>query len=107
MCGIVGFVGRGARDDLEAMAAALAHRGPDGDGFFVDEAQAIFLGHRRLAVIDVETGHQPMWNEDGQVGVVFNGEIYNHADLRTELERRGHRFWCMAGRNGAKTCPYG
>jgi asparagine synthase (glutamine-hydrolysing) len=92
MCGLVGFVGAGSRQDLERMAAAVAHRGPDGDGFFVDETERVFLGHRRLAIIDVASGRQPMWNEDGQVGVVFNGEIYNHAELRSDLERRGHRF---------------
>jgi asparagine synthase (glutamine-hydrolysing) len=92
MCGVVGFVGAGSRQDLERMAAALAHRGPDGDGFFVDEAMHVFLGHRRLAIIDVASGHQPMWNENGQIGVVFNGEIYNHAELRSDLEGRGHRF---------------
>jgi asparagine synthase (glutamine-hydrolysing) len=74
------------------MTATLAHRGPDGDGFFVDEVLQVFLGHRRLAIIDIASGLQPMWNEDGQVGVVFNGEIYNHAELRSDLERRGHRF---------------
>jgi asparagine synthase (glutamine-hydrolysing) len=75
------------------MAATLAHRGPDGDGFFVDEVAHVFLGHRRLAVIDIESGRQPMWSEDGQVGVVFNGEIYNHVELRSDLERRGHHFF--------------
>jgi asparagine synthase (glutamine-hydrolysing) len=92
MCGIAGFVGAGSRPDLARMAAALSHRGPDSDGFFVDEAMHVFLGHRRLSIIDPASGHQPMWNEDGQVGVIFNGEIYNHAELRSELERHGHRF---------------
>lgn len=92
MCGIAGFAGAGSRSDLERMARALAHRGPDGAGFFVDEATHVFLGHRRLAIVDVDGGEQPMWNEDRQVGVVFNGEIYNHAELRADLERRGHRF---------------
>jgi asparagine synthase (glutamine-hydrolysing) len=92
VCGIAGFAGVGSWADLERMAQALAHRGPDGAGFFVDEATRVFLGHRRLAIVDVAGGEQPMWNEDGQVGVVFNGEIYNHADLRADLQRRGHRF---------------
>jgi asparagine synthase (glutamine-hydrolysing) len=74
------------------MTITLTHRGPDGDGFFVDETAHVFLGHRRLAIIDVASGRQPMWNEDGQIGVVFNGEIYNHAELRSDLERRGHHF---------------
>lgn len=92
MCGIAGFAGIGSRTDLECMTQALAHRGPDGVGFFVDDATHVFLGHRRLAIVDVGGGEQPMWNEDGQVGIVFNGEIYNHADLRANLQRRGHRF---------------
>jgi asparagine synthase (glutamine-hydrolysing) len=74
------------------MTAALAHRGPDSEGFFVDEAMHIFLGHRRLTIIDSALGHQPMWNENGKVGVIFNGEIYNHVELKSELERCGHRF---------------
>ena len=92
MCGIAGFVGRGSRADLLAMTGALAHRGPDGQGLFVDEDRGVFLGHRRLAILDIEGGHQPMWSEDGRIGVVYNGEVYNHAELRCELERRGHIF---------------
>src|SRR6185369_442772 len=74
------------------MSGALVHRGPDGSGNYVDEESRVHLAHRRLAIIDLATGHQPMWNEDGQVGVVFNGEIYNHAELRRELTALGHRF---------------
>jgi asparagine synthase (glutamine-hydrolysing) len=74
------------------MTGTLAHRGPDGDGFFVDEVLRVLLGHRRLAIIDIALERRPMWNEVGQVTVVFNGEIYNHAELRSDLERRGHRF---------------
>src|SRR5262249_18842246 len=92
MCGIAGFVGEGDRTDLVAMVNSLAHRGPDGEGFFVDDAVPVFLGHRRLAVLDLAGGEQPMWNEDRRVGVVFNGEIYNHAEMRRELELKGHRF---------------
>lgn len=92
MCGLAGFFGRGDRTDLERMTNALAHRGPDGSGYHVDVDAPVFLGHRRLAIVDVASGHQPMWNEDGQVGVIFNGEIYNHLELRAELIRRGHRF---------------
>ena len=92
MCGICGFVGLGSRGDLARMMTALIHRGPDGQGQFVDEAARVFLGHRRLAIVDIPGGKQPMWNEDGQVGVVFNGEIYNHAELRDTLIRCGHRF---------------
>jgi asparagine synthase (glutamine-hydrolysing) len=74
------------------MAAAIAHRGPDGDGYHHDPDRAVFLGHRRLSIIDIAGGHQPMFNEDGKVAVVFNGEIYNHRELRAELEAAGHRF---------------
>jgi asparagine synthase (glutamine-hydrolysing) len=92
MCGIAGFWGAGDRTTVTAMTDALAHRGPDGHGYHVDEDNRIFLGHRRLAIIDIDGGAQPMWNEDHTVGVVFNGEIYNHAELRRLLEARGHRF---------------
>jgi len=92
MCGIAGFVGPGDRNDLEAMTRVLVHRGPDGEGFYEDRAARVFLGHRRLAIIDIVGGHQPMPNEDNSVFVVFNGEIYNHANLRKELIARGHIF---------------
>ena len=68
------------------------YRGPDGEGLFSDETRPLHLGHRRLAILDLAGGHQPMWNEDGAVGIVFNGEIYNHAELREELVRAGHVF---------------
>ncbi len=74
------------------MTDALAHRGPDGEGHHCDHDAHVYLGHRRLAIIDVEGGAQPMFNEDGQVAIVFNGEIYNHAQLRRELVAAGHRF---------------
>ena len=92
MCGIAGFVGPGNEADLQAMSDAMIHRGPDGSGAFIDEANRVFLAHRRLAILDIAGGDQPMWNEDGQVGVVFNGEIYNHLDLRRELLVKGHTF---------------
>src|SRR6185436_10735028 len=92
MCGIAGFVGAGSRRDLTAMTAALAHRGPDGDGEYIDGERHIFLGHRRLAIVDLEGGAQPMWNAEGTIGVVQNGEIYNHAELRRDLQTRGYRF---------------
>ncbi len=92
MCGIAGFAGRGDRGVLEVMTDRLSHRGPDGVGFYVDPDRPVHLGHRRLAVIDPDNGHQPLWNEDGAVGVVFNGMIYNHVTLRTELQAQGHRF---------------
>ena len=74
------------------MSDALIHRGPDGSGSFIDAENGVFLAHRRLAILDIQGGDQPMWNEDGQVCVIFNGEIYNHLDLRYELKRRGHVF---------------
>lgn len=94
MCGISGFLGHGAREEhretLRRMTDALRHRGPDDEGFYLDEHAA--LGARRLSVIDLQTGRQPISNEDGTVWVVQNGEIYNFPDLRDRLERRGHRF---------------
>src|SRR4051812_25782559 len=93
MCGICGFVGRrgGARPDvLRRMTETLSHRGPDADGFY--DGDVACLGFRRLAIIDLATGDQPLGNEDGSVWIVFNGEIYNFQPLREELVRRGHRF---------------
>jgi len=92
MCGIAGFVGAGDAQNLQAMSDALAHRGPDGVGRYIDPPNAVHLAHRRLAILDIGGGEQPMWNEDGQVGIVFNGEIYNHLELRRELVARGHVF---------------
>ncbi|MBI1361194.1 MAG: asparagine synthase (glutamine-hydrolyzing) [Alphaproteobacteria bacterium] len=92
MCGIAGFVGPGGLADLRRMMSALEHRGPDGAGTYHDPNASVFLGHRRLAIIDPGGGAQPMWNAEGSIGVVFNGEIYNHVELRRKLERRGHQF---------------
>ena len=92
MCGLAGFVGSGDRVDLTAMTRALAHRGPDGEGFFSDPQHPVHLGHRRLSIVDLAGGAQPMASADGEIVVVYNGEIYNHRDLRAELERRGHVF---------------
>src|SRR5262249_19470201 len=94
MCGIAGFVNRDGeaadRSILERMAATIRHRGPDGDGFYLDGPAA--LGHRRLAIIDVDGGAQPTRNEDESVWVSYNGEIYNEPGLRARLIARGHRF---------------
>jgi asparagine synthase (glutamine-hydrolysing) len=92
MCGIAGFVGQGNRADLLAMTVALTHRGPDDAGFHIDEAAGVFLGHRRLAIRDIDGGRQPMWNAAGTICVVYNGEIYNYETLRTELESKGRVF---------------
>ncbi len=94
MCGITGLLQLDGRpvdlDLLERMTTALHHRGPDEYGYFREEA--IGLGFRRLSIIDLSGGHQPMPNEDGTVQIVFNGEIYNFRDLRVALERLGHVF---------------
>src|SRR3984957_21311712 len=95
MCGIAGFAGIGLRmeestERVGAMCDAIQYRGPDSDGYFV--ANGIAMGVRRLSIIDVAGGRQPISNEDGTVTVVFNGEIYNHQALRRELEASGHRF---------------
>jgi asparagine synthase (glutamine-hydrolysing) len=97
MCGICGSVGRDRvdRQAIARMTRSLRHRGPDDEGFFVREHEdgvAVGLGFRRLSIIDLETGSQPIGNEDGSVQVVLNGEIYNFRQLRSELESRGHRF---------------
>src|SRR5512132_417935 len=96
MCGIAGMFSLrdqlppSARRSVEAMNAAMAHRGPDGDGFY--EQPRVILGHRRLAIIDRAGGRQPMSNEDGSCWIVFNGEVYNHRALRPLLESKGHVF---------------
>jgi asparagine synthase (glutamine-hydrolysing) len=94
MCGICGLVALDGSEvdarELAAMSRTLRHRGPDSDGSFVDGPVA--LAGRRLGVIDPAGGHQPVENEDGTVRVLLNGEIYNHRELRAELERQGHRF---------------
>lgn len=93
MCGIAGIVDVGGRVDrltVDRMCDAMTHRGPDAEGRFSDPG--IVLGMRRLAVIDLENGHQPVFNEDKSVVVVLNGEIYNFESLRADLERQGHRF---------------
>jgi asparagine synthase (glutamine-hydrolysing) len=90
MCGIAGFTGPHNRAVLELMTECLRHRGPDAVGYW--EGAGVSLGMRRLAIIDVATGQQPVFNEDGTVAVVFNGEIYNYVELRNALQRAGHRF---------------
>jgi len=95
MCGIAGVIqfGRDARanlDTLRQMCAVMAHRGPDDDGFYV--SGPVGLGMRRLSIVDLARGHQPISNEDETAWIVFNGEIYNHAELREQLQARGHRY---------------
>ncbi|HWF89385.1 MAG TPA: asparagine synthase (glutamine-hydrolyzing), partial [Pyrinomonadaceae bacterium] len=96
MCGINGiaFSSRSHRrvdaTALKAMRDVIAHRGPDGEGIYIDEN--VGLGHRRLSIVDVASGHQPMTNEDGSLYITYNGEIYNHCDYRADLEARGHVY---------------
>ena len=100
MCGIAGYLTTTFREDLATslrrMADAIAHRGPDGEGFFETVAPGntccVGLAHRRLAIIDLATGQQPMSNKDGSVQIVYNGEIYNFQELREELIACGHVF---------------
>src|SRR5438874_6650879 len=103
MCGIVGIVKLNQRDTvdearLKRMRDVLRHRGPDGEGLWIEGP--VGLGMRRLAIVDVLGGRQPMANEDGTVWIVYNGEVYNHADLRPGLEQRGH---CYRTRSDTET----
>jgi len=90
MCGICGFVGADKPNTLSQMISTLTHRGPDSMGHW--EGGNVSLGMRRLAIIDVETGQQPVFNEDRTVICVFNGEVYNHIELRKDLISKGHKF---------------
>lgn len=92
MCGICGFVGEveNSKVILKNMMDKIAHRGPDDEGMYVDKHAAI--GHRRLSIIDLSHGAQPMYNETGDIAIVFNGEIYNHLEVRKELIEKGHKF---------------
>ena len=103
MCGIAGYFlrdGAACPQRVKAMCDAIRHRGPDDDGFHIDNTLAdnsavgggCAIGMRRLSVIDLSTGHQPISNEDGSAWIVFNGEIYEYRKLREWLTRRGHRF---------------
>jgi asparagine synthase (glutamine-hydrolysing) len=94
MCGLSGILHFGATVDaaqrVKMMADSIVHRGPDDEGFWIGPDVA--LGFRRLAIVDIESGHQPMASADGVIQVIYNGEIYNHRELRAELEKRGHVF---------------
>lgn len=92
MCGIAGSTDDPDAGATRAMCALLRHRGPDDEGVHTDPATGVTIGARRLAVMDVAGGHQPLCNEDGSVWVAFNGEIYNHPQLRADLRERGHRL---------------
>jgi len=95
MCGIAGILEFGSDataklENLRDMCAAMVHRGPDDEGFYVHGP--VGLGMRRLSIVDLSTGHQPISNEDGTVWIVFNGEIYNHAALRKQCQAQGHKY---------------
>ncbi|HJU65712.1 MAG TPA: hypothetical protein VJ596_08550, partial [Gemmatimonadaceae bacterium] len=98
MCGITGILTRGRdADDLAClvtrMASAIIHRGPDDSGSWVDAEHGVALGFRRLSIIDLsELGHQPMRSASGRFTIIFNGEVFNHLELRHELERMGCTF---------------
>ncbi|MDY7037119.1 MAG: asparagine synthase (glutamine-hydrolyzing) [Thermodesulfobacteriota bacterium] len=92
MCGICGFFGQGDESLLDSMNKILSHRGPDDSGLWIDPVFKVGLGITRLAVIDLVTGNQPVFNEDQSIVCVFNGEIYNYKKLRQELIRKGHTF---------------
>ena len=94
MCGFIGFTDLRPKEEkkiiAENMADRIIHRGPDSDGYFTDDTVA--LGFRRLSIVDLAGGDQPIFNEDKTKVIVFNGEIYNHKELRSELEKKGHIF---------------
>ena len=96
MCGIAGILAgrRVERRLLQAMARAIAHRGPDDEGLWADEDGRIGFAHRRLSIVDLSPlGHQPMTSHDGRWTLCYNGEIYNHRELRAELDAAGHYNW--------------
>ena len=94
MCGFVGFVGKQSKEEkrkiIKDMADLIVHRGPDSDGYYIDDNVA--LGFRRLSIIDLDNGSQPIYNEDKSMVIVFNGEIYNYKELKEELINKGHKF---------------
>src|SRR5580700_3002626 len=95
MCGILGAVETSKRIDdrvLRALNDTMRARGPDGEGYFRSRCGRLGMAMRRLSIIDIEGGGQPLYSEDGQIAAMQNGEIYNYKELRHELERRGHRF---------------
>ena len=96
MCGIVGIIKKGEKEEIvKKMNDRISHRGPDGEGYFIDGDVA--FGHRRLSIIDLSTGDQPMFNEDESIVTVYNGEIYNYPELKDELIKLGHTFKTSKG----------
>ena len=93
MCGIVGYFGNFSKDKLTGASLAVSHRGPDDNGVYYDDSCGVGLAHRRLSIIDLsQSGHQPMMSDDGDVVIIFNGEIYNYRELRKNLEMEGFKF---------------
>src|SRR3982751_824966 len=97
MCGIVGGIAiqpdaRPAVERVRRASQLLAHRGPDADGFWEAPSGRAMLAHRRLSIIDLATGQQPMLDDSGRIGILFNGEIYNYRELRRDLARKGVAF---------------
>ena len=92
MCGIAGIITKREekKELITKMSERIKHRGPDGEGFFIDDD--IALAHRRLSIIDLSTGNQPMFNEDKSIVIVYNGEVYNYKELKEELLALGHTF---------------
>lgn len=91
MCGICGFAGLEDKNLIKKMCDIISHRGPDDFGYYYGDN--IMLGHRRLSIIDLEGGRQPIHNEDETIWIIFNGEIYNFKELRKNLEEKGHTFY--------------
>ena len=94
MCGFVGFIGKQKSKEkdkiIKSMADKIIHRGPDSDGYYTDDT--IALGFRRLSIIDLKGGSQPIYNEDRSKVIIFNGEIYNYQEIKEELLKKGHTF---------------
>ena len=92
MCGFVGYVNKqkDKKDTIKEMADLIVHRGPDSDGYYTDDT--IAMGFRRLSIIDLNNGSQPIYNEDKTKVIIFNGEIYNFKDIKGDLEKKGHKF---------------
>ena len=106
MCGFAGFYGgelENRRETAESMSAEIAHRGPDDSGVFADETAA--LGFRRLSIIDLGGGAQPMRSQDGRFVIVFNGEIYNYRELRAELDGHAARDLAHGGEQRQRVVP--
>jgi len=93
MCGICGTTGIADERLMRRMCEVLVHRGPDDTGFYIDKENKISLGVRRLSIIDLKGGHQPIHDEDKKIWIIFNGEIYNFVELREFLKKKGHSFY--------------